>query len=618
MSSHAGKASPAAKLRHGAEKQLNARTAATVLPRTGADTKKLFHELQVHQLELEMQNEELRRSQEELKTARDKYSLLYDFAPVGYFTLARDGSILEANLTGANLLGLECSRLVKRRFRLFVDGQDHPVLAAFLEKVFSSVETQACELILSKEAGRSLVVRVEAVAVESGEECLVAIINISMLVDELRQSRHKEQARRAELESLMEAVPAMVLIAHDPAGRNVTGNQMAYEMTHLPVGANMSKITPATESSLSFETFENGRFIPAVELPIHKAIRTNHPVRDEEVELRFEDGSSRWIFGSAVPLREETGAVRGAIGAFVDVTDRKRAEQELKRAHNELDLRVGERTAELARTIAMLQVEYAERIKSVQELLEKDRMLLQQSRLAAMGEMINNIAHQWRQPLNMLGLNIQRISLFYNMGKFSKEFLDTSSREAMKLIQHMSQTIDVFRDFFKPDKAKTDFNVNQAIRQTISLVENSFDYNQIKIITQIDGEAWINGYPNEFSQALLNILQNSRDVHLERKTSGALVTVVSSIINGNIVITITDNAGGISEEIIDKIFDPYVSTKGLQGTGIGLYMSKIIIETNMGGRITVRNTDQGTEFRIEAAASTCCPVAVKRKISPCH
>jgi hypothetical protein len=194
---------------------------------------------------------------------------------------------------------------------------------------------------------------------------------------------------------------------------------------------------------------------------------------------------------------------------------------------------------------------------------------------------------------------IQSLSLFYNMGDFSKEFLDKTTKDAMKQINHMSQTIDDFRIFFKPDKEKTDFCVNKAIQQTITLIEDIFNQYNIKLVTQFDSEALIKGYPNEFSQAILNIIQNACDVLVERKVEDARVMITSSIENGRVVVTITDNGGGIPDEIIGQIFEPYFSTKGLQGTGIGLYMSKSIIEKNMGGSITVRNNAEGAEFRIE-------------------
>ncbi|OGT98634.1 MAG: hypothetical protein A2079_04650 [Geobacteraceae bacterium GWC2_48_7] len=270
----------------------------------------------------------------------------------------------------------------------------------------------------------------------------------------------------------------------------------------------------------------------------------------------------------------------------------RESEGALCKANDELEKRVQERTE-------ALRMETRERLRTVESLHEKDRLLLQQSRLAAMGEMINNIAHQWRQPLNTLGLNIQRLLLFYDMGDFNREFLQASSEDAMELIEHMSKTIDDFRYFFKPDKEKIDFSVNHTIQQIINLVYDSFKHNQISVITKAEGEVLINGYPNEFCQSLLNIMQNARDVLTERKIPEGVITITSAVENSRAVLTISDNGGGIQEDIMENIFEPYFSTKGLNGTGIGLYMTKNIIEANMNGRITVRNIPGGAEFRIE-------------------
>ena len=255
---------------------------------------------------------------------------------------------------------------------------------------------------------------------------------------------------------------------------------------------------------------------------------------------------------------------------------------------------------ELQETYHELEMETAERIRAMEELREKDQMLIQQSRMAAMGEMLGNIAHQWRQPLNVLGLKVQEIGLSYELGGFSKELLDANIAKAMEILMHLSQTIDDFRDFTAPDKEKSLFRVDQVIAKTVSLIEESFREKGITIEVSTSGEPQINGYPNEYAQVLLNILMNARDAFLEQGTNDARITVRSWTEDGRPVVTITDNAGGIKEDIMDKIFDAYFTTKELgKGTGIGLFMSKTIIEKNMGGRLTVRNVEGGAEFRIE-------------------
>lgn len=255
---------------------------------------------------------------------------------------------------------------------------------------------------------------------------------------------------------------------------------------------------------------------------------------------------------------------------------------------------------ELRETFRRLEVETAERVRMMEELRVKDLMLMQQSRMAAMGEMLGNIAHQWRQPLNVLGLRIQELGLSYELGEFSKELLDDSIGKVMKIVQHLSQTIDDFRNLSMPDERKMLFRVDQVVARTIALIEESFKEQRISMEISSAGEPQINGNTNEFGHVLLNILMNARDTFYERQSCNARISVRSWSEEGRSVVTITDNAGGIAEEIMGKIFDPYFTTKDLgKGTGIGLFMSKTIIEKNMGGRITAHNVGDGAEFRIE-------------------
>ena len=196
--------SAAAELRCRAEKRLNAESPVTRPHRTEEETERLVHALGVHRIELEMQNEELRQARDELETALDKYTDLYDFAPVGYFTLDRNGTINAVNLSGASLLGGERSRLLGRRFGLFVADTARPAFTAFLRKVFENRAKDACEVALLKEGKPPLFVQIEAVTAASGQECHVAIIDISKRrqLEEKLEILHNDLAvRAAELEA---------------------------------------------------------------------------------------------------------------------------------------------------------------------------------------------------------------------------------------------------------------------------------------------------------------------------------------------------------------------------------------------------------------------------------
>lgn len=298
------------------------------------------------------------------------------------------------------------------------------------------------------------------------------------------------------------------------------------------------------------------------------------------------DGIIRVIHSRGVAVTDSVGKTVRIVGTVHDITERMRAEDKLAQKRQELE--------ELNRTLEG-------RIdQAVNELRQKDRMLVLKGRLAAMGEMIDNIAHQWRQPLNTLSLLIQQEQLAYEMGDLSKESVDENTAMSMEIIKHMSQTIDDFRYFFRPDKNKVSFNINNTIWRTLSLVEKSFHEQNIGIELQPEGDPVAHGYPNEYAQVILNILTNARDVLVERKINNALISINSFVERSKTVVTITDNAGGISEKIIGKLFDSSFTTKEPdKGTGIGLYMSKMIIEQNMGGKLTASNVGGGAEFRIE-------------------
>nr|WP_281415214.1 ATP-binding protein [Geobacter hydrogenophilus] len=294
--------------------------------------------------------------------------------------------------------------------------------------------------------------------------------------------------------------------------------------------------------------------------------------------------------GMTERLQSADANMRNSVAALrQEVAERKRAEEKARDLNNKLE-----------ESIAALEKEIANHRQTGEELRNKERLLILQSRQAAMGEMIGNIAHQWRQPLNLLALIVQSLPECGEGGELRAEHLKACTEKSMKVIFHMSQTIDDFRNFFMPDKEKVLFRVCDAVSRAVSIIEGSFAGSMIRIDTQSAGDPVINGYLNEFSQVLINILLNARDALVERNVDNPRVTITINTRDGKAVVVIADNAGGIPEEIMEKIFDPYFTTRGPdRGTGVGLFMSKTIIEKNMNGSLTARNVGEGAEFRIE-------------------
>lgn len=227
---------------------------------------------------------------------------------------------------------------------------------------------------------------------------------------------------------------------------------------------------------------------------------------------------------------------------------------------------------------------------------DKDLLMIQQSRLAAMGEMIGNIAHQWRQPLNALGLVLANIKDAYQFNELSERYLEDSYEKGLLLIKNMSTTISDFMDFFKSDKASSVFSAKAQVMDAISLVDAAFKNHQIKIQIENGEDVELIGFPNEYSQVLLNLLSNAKDAISARQQEGIVrLRIYSQDEFG--CLAVSDNGGGVPEVILNRIFDPYFSTKAT-GSGIGLYMSKMIIEQHMNGHLTVSNSQDGAVFTI--------------------
>ncbi len=238
--------------------------------------------------------------------------------------------------------------------------------------------------------------------------------------------------------------------------------------------------------------------------------------------------------------------------------------------------------------------------EEINKRLEQEQILIQQSKLASMGEMIGNIAHQWRQPLAQISAIHMNMKVTYDFDKFTKEYMESKIKEANKLTAYMSQTISDFQNFFKPQGEKEVFSIEKACRDAYFILESSLKAHGIEVIFHITQDVTINGYKTEYSQVILNLLSNAKDILIERQIKNPKIELEIKDGNHFALVKIKDNAGGVDTSIIDKIFEPYFTTRHqTQGTGIGLYMSKNIIERNMHGYINVVNVEDGALFTVK-------------------
>lgn len=242
-------------------------------------------------------------------------------------------------------------------------------------------------------------------------------------------------------------------------------------------------------------------------------------------------------------------------------------------------------------------------IKRLQsEQAQQRAALIQQSKLAEVGSMIGAIAHQWKQPINAISIIVQDLAMCYEDGELTPEEMKKYKNDIREQISFMTQTIEDFRNFYKPSRGVSTFYIAKAVNSVLSLLKNQLKNENILLSLEIDDTLLVRGFESELQQVILSIVNNAVDAFLERGVKDRKLHIAAfKTDESKVTLRITDNAGGISEELLKdgKIFNPYNTTKGEKGTGVGLSLSKIIIEKSMGGTLRVRNVDGGVEFSIE-------------------
>ncbi|MFA7353394.1 MAG: HAMP domain-containing sensor histidine kinase [Sulfurimonadaceae bacterium] len=236
---------------------------------------------------------------------------------------------------------------------------------------------------------------------------------------------------------------------------------------------------------------------------------------------------------------------------------------------------------------------------------EQTLQIIHQSRLATMGEMISMIAHQWRQPLASISAISGTLSLDIMMENYRADFFQKELESIDELAQHLSSTIDDFRDFFKTDKELCYEEIKSIVEKSFKIIAPTLEAKRITFDNNVEANIFVNSYVSEIKQVLLNIMKNAEDVLVERKIQNPTIWIRGTENNGFAELIIEDNAGGISDEVMKRIFEPYFTTKkSKDGTGLGLYMSKIIIEEHCKGKLSVENGEYGAKFTVKIPLSS--------------
>ncbi len=385
------------------------------------ETQRIFHELQLYQIEFEMQNEELRRIQIELDTEKERYFDLYNIAPVGYCTLSEHGLIKQANLTAATLLGVSQNELIKQPITRFITKEHQGNYYLYRKQFDQSVKSHSCEL---------------------------------------RMMRHDGTQFWAHLE----------------------------------------------------------------------ATNAQNPNNTSEYHLIISD-----------------------ISKYVSMKD----------------------------TLKL-----------------NENIMLAQSQKAAMGELMSMIAHQWRQPLNNMALINQDMYIKWGLGKLDSPSFYSSHEQMDEILQFMSKTIDDFRNFFIPDQPKELISIEEVLSNTLKIVGQSLNHLNIQINIQNNSQTAFLIHKNSLVQVFLNILTNAKNALEANSVKPAAIMISIDEIQESLVVTICDNGGGIPQNIVDKIGQPYFTTKGLMGTGLGLHISQTIIEKYFNGTLIWYNKPEGACFVI--------------------
>lgn len=309
-----------------------------------------------------------------------------------------------------------------------------------------------------------------------------------------------------------------------------------------------------------------------------------------EVSLIDSKGQTFPAYFHASAVRNRDNQIIGAFSFVEDLREKRLLQAELERKTRNLEV-LNEKLEE-------------EVVKEVEKRRKSERRMYQQSRLAAMGQLIVAISHNWRNPLASLGLLIQDVEDAYEYGELNKEYIHDATKKSLTLIEYMSQTIDDFGNFFKPVGEQGSFFIGSVVDKTIHALSDEMAEHGITLREKegsLDFELF--GYPDELQKVMENLINNAKDAITddgERHVENGEITVSYAMSDKGRQIVIADNGGGIPENILDKVFDPYFTTKDQgKGTGLGLYMAKVIIENNMNGKMSVRNGKEGAEFIIE-------------------
>jgi PAS domain S-box-containing protein len=553
-------------LRRLAEERLKARESIPQSAiRNPQSEARLVHELQVHQIELEMQNEELQQARAQAETLLAQYTDLYDFAPAGYLTLDREGAIRQVNLNSARLLGTERSRLVNRRFGLFVAEGDRRAFSDFLEKVFASEAKENCEVTLPQEGSQPLVVRIEGTRSADEQECRAVVVDITAR----KQAEKEILEAKALIETVVENIPLMVFLKEATDLRfvifNRTGEELlGYDRTALLGKNNLDLFPPEQAAHFMAKDREvldgEAGMLDIPEEPIQTAKKGQRLLHTRKVCIRGSDGTTKFL-----------------LGISEDITERKQAEEEKGKLESQLR---------------------------------------QAQKMEAVGRLAGGVAHDFNNLLMGIMHYVELCRDKIEPDHPIREWLDEITRDAQRSAEITRQLLAFAR---KQTIAPRILDLNDAVAGMLKLLR--------RLIGEDINLAWLPGAdlrpvrldPSQVDQVLANLCINARDAiagvgTITLETGNLTIDAdycaryAEAIPGAYVFLAVSDNGCGMDQETLAQVFEPFFTTKGIgKGTGLGLPTVYGIVKQNNGFIYAYSKPGKGTTFKIylpQVAAET--------------